>query len=541
MQVDDDEATSAPGGAQAASDPLPERGSARGGRGEVNVRARWRPRPEHAFVLMLGLLVLVVHDVASMLQHPFWLDEAWVAVTTRFPLSQLPATTSATPIGWSVVLRVFTLGGDQTSRLLPLAFAGAAVVVAYWFARRLDWRSPEASVMAGLLAGIGVLLAPAMLVRGDLKQYTTDACLALLALALVSRLERRWTRRGLVALSVCIGAGMLFSHTVAFVGVAAFGSLCLVQLARREWKRLLEAAAAGAVTAVLMLGVYVIFDARAVVPGLTDFWTRFYVPVGSGAHASIRFVLTRFDYLSGYTGLGSAWLTVGLTLAGLVTIFRLGRPVTALTVAALWPEMIIVSALRKYPFLDLRTSTFLFAITVVVAAIGVVGLCSLLQPRFGRVVPAVLVALAAVAFSVNARPNIRANWIPLENVRDQARYVAEHAAPADEIVVGWGSNFGFAYYWPIGHPARISGASQSLTYYPDQPRIIDTLGRNAAAVEAAVTAARTAALKNPAARIWLIRTHVGDVEKAAWKSAFTRHGLTATPVGSDGLWVAQLK
>jgi hypothetical protein len=394
-------------------------------------------------------------------------------------------------------------------------------------------------VTAGLLAGIGVLLAPAMLVRGDLKQYTADACIALLALALVSRLERTWTRRGLVALSVCVGAGMLFSHTVAFVGVAAFGSLCLIELARRAWKRLLEAAATGAVTAVLMLGVYVIFDARAVVPGLTDYWYKFYVPLGSGAHASIRFILSRFDDLSGYTGLGSLWLAVGLILAGLVTIFRLGRPVTALTIAALWPEMIIVSALRRYPFLDLRTSTFLLAITVVVAAIGVVGLCSLLRPRFKRVVPAALVVLAAVAFSVNARPNIRANWIPLENARDQARYVAGHAAATDEIVVGWGSNFAFAYYWPLGHPARISGASQSPAYFPDQPRIVVVRDRTAAAVDAAVSAAWTQVLEHPAARIWLIRTHVNGVEQAAWNSALKREGFTAKPVGHDGLWVVE--
>jgi hypothetical protein len=80
-------------------------------------------------VLVLGLLVLVVHDVGYLLRQPFWIDEAWVAVSTRFPLSQLPATTSATPIGWSVVLRIFSLGGNQTSRLLPLAFAAAAVPI----------------------------------------------------------------------------------------------------------------------------------------------------------------------------------------------------------------------------------------------------------------------------------------------------------------------------------------------------------------------------------------------------------------------------
>ena len=111
-------------------------------------------------MVLLGLLVLVVHDVGYLLRQPFWTDEAWVAVTTRFPLSQLPATTSSTPIGWSALMRVVTVSGTQTARLLPLGFAGAAVMIAYWFARRLGWRWQAASVTAGLLAGIGYSSSP---------------------------------------------------------------------------------------------------------------------------------------------------------------------------------------------------------------------------------------------------------------------------------------------------------------------------------------------------------------------------------------------
>ncbi len=133
-------------------------------RGPAATVTRRRAAAEHLAVLLLGLLVLVVHDTPYLLRAPFWTDEAWVAVTTRFPLSALPATTSATPIGFSAVLRLVTLGGHQTGRLLPLAFAGAAVVIAYWLARRLPWSWAPASVLAGLLAAGAVLLVPAMLV-----------------------------------------------------------------------------------------------------------------------------------------------------------------------------------------------------------------------------------------------------------------------------------------------------------------------------------------------------------------------------------------
>ena len=369
-------------------------------------------------VLLLGLLVLVVHDVGYLLRHPFWTDESWVAVTTRFPLSQLPATTSSTPIGWSALLRVVTVGRTQTGRLLPLAFAGVSVMIAYWFARRLGWPGRAASVTAGLLAGIGVLLVPAMLVRNDLKEYTADACMALLALALTSQLEREWSRWRLAGLSVAVWGGMLLSHTVAFVGIAAFGAVCAVQLARRAWRRLAEAAVAGAGTAVLMLGVYEAFDARAVVPGLTAYWAGYYLPAAHGLQASSTFVISRFDAVHAFFGLGPVWLGIPLFIAGLVTIFRLGRPATAIAVIVLWPEMLAVSALKKYPFLDERTSTFLFVITVVVAAIGVAGLGSLVRPWLKGGVAAVLAAAAAVAFTVAAQPYVRSHSIPHDYVRD---------------------------------------------------------------------------------------------------------------------------
>jgi hypothetical protein len=189
---------------------------------------------ENLWVLLLGLGVFAVHDVGYVLSHPFWNDEAWVAVTTRFPLSQLPATTSSSPIGWSLLVRLVTVHGTQTSRLLPLAFAAAAVVVGYWLGRRLDWPDRFAAVLGGTLVAVSVLLGPAMLLRDDLKQYTADACLTLLLLALTAKLERDWSRRNLALLAGTAGAGILLSDAVAFVAVAAFAALLVVLAIRKS-------------------------------------------------------------------------------------------------------------------------------------------------------------------------------------------------------------------------------------------------------------------------------------------------------------------
>lgn len=505
---------------------------------------RSRLTAEHLLALVLGLAVLAVHDVGYMLRQPFWNDEAWVAVTTRYPLSQLTATTSSTPIGWSLLLRLFTVGRDQTSRMLPLAFAGLAVIVAYWLVRGLGWRGRADAILAGILAAIGVLLVPAMLVRDDLKQYTADACLALVVLALTSRLERDWSRRRLIALSVAVWGGMLFSDVVAFVGVAAFAALCLVQLARRAWRRLAEAAVAGAGTAVLMLCVYEAFYARAAhVLGASSYWAGYYVPLRHGLHASLVFVTRMLGLLRADFGLGPAWLAVLLVIAGLVTIFRLDRPVTALAAAFLLPEMILLSALKVYPFGDLRTSTWLITLTAVVAAIGIGGICALTRQWLGGgltawVAVSVVAVAAVAAFGVAARPYVRDHSIPNEDVRDQVTYVAAHAAADDVILVNLNSSFGFAYYWPHGQPGRIATSVTRqgyIPYFPGQPRIVMAPNRDLAGVSTGLREALSRVKPGSCARVWLVRAHVISSEQAAWAKVLARAGLTPTAVGAHGL------
>jgi hypothetical protein len=505
-----------------------------------------RLNPEHLLVLVLSLGVLVVHNVGYMLSQPFWNDEAWVAVSARFPLSELPETTSSTPIGWSFLVRVFTFGASESSRIVPLAFAGLAVATGYYLAHGLGWRGRADQVVAGVLAGLAVLLVPAMLLRDDLKQYTADACVALLILALASRLERTWSRRGLAGLSVAVWGGMLISDAAAFAGVAAIGALFVVQFVRRAWGRLTDVAVAGAATAVLMLGVYEAFDARAAdALGASTYWDGYYVPLGHGVHASGTFITKMLGHLRADFGLGPSWLALPLVIIGLMTMFRVGRPATALALIVLLPEMIVVSALKIYPFGDLRTSTWLITVTVAVAAIGVAGICGLArrQLRDGAAawVVALTVAAAAVAgFSVSAAPYVRGHPIPDEDVRDQADYVAQHAAAADVILVNLNSNWGFAYYWPYGQPARrlTNVVRQGYeAYFPDEPRIVVAPNRNLAGVTTALREALSRVRPGSCARIWLIRSHVIPSEAAAWKVALASAHLTPVAVGNHGLSV----
>lgn len=498
---------------------------------------------ERLWVGLLALGVLAVHDVGYMLSQPFWNDEAWVAVTTRFPLSQLSSITSSTPIGWSLLLRLVTAHGSETSRLLPLAFAALAVAAGYLLARGLGWPDRFSSVLAASLAGLSVLLVPAMLLRDDLKQYTADACLTLLILALTSRLERDWSRRNLGLLTLSAGASILLSDPAVFVAVAAFAALLVVQLARREWRRAGEAAIAGAVTAVILLGLYEAFVARAAgALGASAHWDGYYVPAGQGLHASLTWILKMLGLLRADFGLGPSWLAVPLVLAGLVTAFRLGRPATALAGAALLPELIVLSALKFYPFGDLRTSTWLVVAIIVFAAIGVGGIAALLRNVLpgvsARLVPGLLAIAAVAGLCAAASPYLRSHSLPAEDVRDQATYVAAHARADDVILVNLNSNWGFAYYWPYGAPARRASTAVRQGYeavFPDQPRIVVAQDRDPASVRAALAAALARIRPGSCATIWLVRSHVIPAEQAAWTAALKAARLTPAPVGQAGL------
>lgn len=524
-------------------------GGTRGTAAPVLPRRR-APRPlsrwEYGLVLSLCLSVLALHDVSYLLRQPYWTDEAWVALTTRFPLARLPSAASSTPIGWAFLLRLVTFGQGQSGRLLPLGFAALAVVPAYLLARRLDWDDSGTAVAAGSLAAVAVLLVPAMLIRDDLKQYTADACLTLVILAATARLERQWSRRGLALLSVAAWGGMLLSDAAAFAGAAALGGICLVQLARKRWGRLAEAAVTSAATAALGAAVYEAFDARAFVPGLAAYWRSYYIPVHDGLGASASFAVGRFEYIHGRLGLGPAWLAFVLVLIGLVAVARLGRPATAVAAGGLWLEMIILAAAGKYPFLDVRTSTFLTTASVVIAAIGVAGCCSLVRTwptarlRSGRLgaaargtatwAGALLAAAALAAFVLQAVPFARGQPIPPVSTRQQARYLAARSG-RDPVVVGATSTWGLAYYWPDARLAIAASTANLQGYTPvfaAQRRIVMMRGRTAGAIRAAMTSALAVIGAGGCGRVWLVRTRIRPAEAATWQAVLASMHLSAT-------------
>ena len=149
--------------------------------------AAWWARhwPDVLIVTALALATFVVHPVAYVLHHPYWSDEAWVAVLSKAPLGQWLSLSSSTPLGWLLLVRLVPAGRDGL-RLVPLVFAAATVVMAF---EAETWRRVRAlrpDIRAGALYSGRALTSGAAVSRALSDARAAGVGFVGLAYALVS-------------------------------------------------------------------------------------------------------------------------------------------------------------------------------------------------------------------------------------------------------------------------------------------------------------------------------------------------------------------
>jgi len=519
--------TSSPAGASTSGSPL------------LNVA-------DYCLAALAGLAVLFVYDIHYLLTQPYWLDEAWVADTLRAPLGQVPRMASSTPLGWILLLRLVPGHDPERQRLVPLAFTALAVAIGYLLGRELRLTR----FAAGLLTAAAVLLSPAMLRRGDLKQYTAEACATLLLWLLVAGLENSWSRWRLAAVAVTASVGCVLASTAIMTGAAALGCLGLACLIKRQWRRLAEVAVTTAGALALYAVVYIVVIKPTINPKLAYIWFPHYLPGTQGN--AVAFLRAQFHILApflGFPGHAGRVATVVLAAGGVLALVLLGR----LALAALLPVTLLVviaaSAARIYPFGDERTSTFWLVMVPVLMAIAAAAAIHALAgavPRLRAVPPAVLPAVppnkglrpwarwaaaalltaAAVAVWVPGRaPMIQARLLNPQNPYAQIRYTTAHFRPGDVILVNFEASYAFAYYYKTAtndYPAVDVAANGFVPQYPGVPWVIIATDRDPASIISAVARADAIIKAEPRGhrgQVWLITDHMGWEEALWWKSA----------------------
>jgi len=497
-------------------------------------------------VVALALLAVLLRHPSQLFTHQFWLDESWVADSTRASWEQLRLLTASTPIGWTALLRAVPRWGDaERYRLLPLAFAVAGAVPAWFLGRQLGrgtrepadrpgtgWRAvrPRPSWVRWLgppAAGLAAVLAPTALGYPYLKQYTAEAFTALLLVALVAWVERRWSPLRVGVLAAAALLSFLVANTALFVTAAGFGALALTCLVRRAWQRLGWVAVAGAVVAVADARVYRTFVAASNGDAMHRYWRGRYIPSTEGWDEAWRFMAPRAVTAIESIGFGPWPLALALLLAGVAALWRAGVPAAALVLPILVAEVVVAGMQGHYPFLELRTSMFLTVLGSVVAALGVAGLAGLaLRWRGTAVLGLAMLVGAGAIFLPAAREAAR---IPMfdENVRGQIRLVQELRRPGDVVVLGSFAAYQWAYYGsekPSFVPASEASTIRFEVAYPDDPRMVVAKGRAPTFIKEAMDQVRAGTR-----RVWLVPSHEEHLVPVWARHARLHGGRLAAP------------
>jgi len=503
---------------------------------------RW-DRYDTTIVTAASIVTIFAHPVRTMLKHPFWLDEAWVAALTRAPLARLPHLSSSAPFGFVALLKLVPGSGLQRGRLVVLGFSVLTVTATYVVTRRLGWRCRSDARFAATAAAFAVMLAPVSLIRNDLKQYTCDAFCAVVLIGVGAWAERTSNRSSLVWLAIVAVAAAPFSSTALFVTVAMFAGLLASALLDRARARAIEIVAVGAATGAVLGAYFVAAVAPNLNAKLSAYWASQYLS-GSPQHI-VHASWNRLVRLGPDLAMPAAVFVV-LFVLGLVVLTRVRARALAIGLGLLWVEMALIGRLRRYPFLDLRTSQFLLVSSLIVAVLGAVGLVAAARAlpavrgvEIGTAAAAVLSVVLASLFAIGCVHYIRDLNIPAEDVRSETLALAAQLRAHDVVLVNESANFGFGYYWPHGH----------ITFHHDDSG--QGFATAVSGVDAIYVATRTyhdiaqglrdAVVRwrhaGPDSRLYIVRTHLSSDEEASWERAFTSLGLKpeVLAVGSDPL------
>lgn len=508
---------------------------------------RRRPtRADWVAVAVLLAAVPVVHDLGTMLTAPYWLDEAWVALSVRFPLAELPVATSSTPIGWTFLLRL--VPDPDYLRVVTLAFHGLGLVGAYAWGRLLGWTTRRMGTVAGLVCATAVLLLPIQQIRHDLKQYTADAAVTVGLLALVSWTEKRWSYRRLGVVAGAVAVGMLFSHVTAIVAPCVFGSLLVVTAIRRQWSRFREVVMAAVGGAVAAAAIYLAISVRGRNEEMQEFWADSFPTLGELP----GYLEQKMEDLTPWMG-ASGLVILGLFVAGVLTLAKQGRPVPATAVVLLPIAAVTLGVARVYPLLDMRTSHFLLVSTAAVGGLGAAGLARLVAALVHRVLPAArptivttgVTAVLLASFAVHNghwyrfngnNPETYYTAIAVTDIRFATRYVADHRSRNDVVVMSNLAWYGFAYYSehdPVELTTPYGNAVGWWVAMPTRSDVVVVPGRDAAAIRTGLDDALRLAGRRGGARIWLIRSHVTDAELEAWRSVLVDYHVEEVTAGVE--------
>jgi len=465
-----------------------------------------------------GRLALAIGLVGVVLRlwgfgaYGFWNDEAWVAISTRVTgVGQTLLALSVTPLGWGLLLRPLALAGppEVSLRSLALGFGVATMWLAWRLGNRLAGHPA-----GGLFALALVALDPVSVVWSQqLKQYSAEAALALLAVLAAMTVARRGRAVDVAGLAVVLTLGMALSNAQLLVApplLVVLGGHALLTRDRAELRRI---AIAAAVVGLWDLAWFVVLIRPWLTPAMHTYWSGQYPPLTSARALGSFLHASGVELLAPALGPYGVWIA----LAGLIVLLatRDGR-LAALALLLLATQLVVLSIAHQFPLGVQRVNLFLTTLLLVTTGAAAGHIVADLWTRSAlRPLAIATVGLFAAAVMSGHASSMTQSPLP-EDVGPLMRQVEMERAPGDRVLLYERSAFVWGYYRSkppvlLPAPALANGFIVAL----DDPAVIVVRGNDAEQAAARALAG--------APRVWFVGSRLVPGDEA--------HILRALAVG----------
>jgi 4-amino-4-deoxy-L-arabinose transferase-like glycosyltransferase len=344
---------------------------------------------------------------------------------------------------------------------LPYAIAGiACVVFVYGLCRTLH--GTERGQALGPFLAAGLAAANPILVYYSRRQmeYGFEACMVPALLWAGLSAYRRPTNRTLLVFVLTALLGLSLTFTSSFIIVAWLPALGFACLRRRPFWDRQRPGRPFALASLVFLGTTgVCWFAWLAGFGEREWIIRYFQtvepvwPLESTLDGSAEWCVSAcYGALCYVLGVSDTWpplnwfiatLMLFVLGAGIGPLWRGNRALCVVLVVVL-AEVLLAGALRLWPFGNIRHSTFLIPIVLVIAGLGL----SRLVLQLGRSLPSMFLIASLLVL-----PTVRAAkvtlWTPTadEHIRPVFDYIRAHREPGDAMFVYYFARDAFEFYW----------------------------------------------------------------------------------------------
>lgn len=493
------------------------------------------------WVLIAAVTVIgVVLRLPEMNPSSIWLDDAWVALSSRLPWSAIDDV-GLTSLGFTALVKLVGSAFGPSSlafQILPFVFGMAAPIAGFLALRRRI--SPYAAAVIALMISVSPVVVT---YSTRVKQYTFDtfatAVLIGLALSVMDepRNRSRWARFVITAIIASVVSSIMF---VIVAGCSiAIGAKVLAHHRTALPETLRWGAAIGA-----FAGLYwVLVLSENVNPSVRQYWAGRYVATDEGFTGFLDDVV-RFTEITFSTAVPFPSATVAWSIFGASALLLLVRKWWVL-VLGLSPYLITVllSVFELAPLGGGRTDSHLMVAIFIVVGFALDELIRLTRSILPRApIAADLVLTGALTVLVLFSADYAIAY-PDEDIRPLVESLEAQRAPSDGVLLYYGAVWSYGLYTEADVALAETDFHLRLSLYnvafDDE---ITILGNRRGEVEEyspfvdAVTTGRD--------RVWFISSHyrpedLEAVETFLVSSGFRIDERTTTPGAELTLWTRE--